>query len=48
MNLGRTLSASQQEHNEEDDQEKAQAPTIVMIWSASIETAAAEQENQNN
>jgi hypothetical protein len=44
----RTLSAPQQEDNEEDDQEKAQAATIVVIWSASIETAATEQENQNN
>jgi hypothetical protein len=48
VNLGRTPSASQQEDNEEDDQHKAQAATIEMIWSASIETAAAEQENQNN
>jgi hypothetical protein len=38
--LGRTPSASQQEDNEEDDQHKAQAATIVMIRSASIETAA--------
>ena len=44
----RTLSAPQQEDNEEDDQQKAQAATIVVIWSASIETAATEQENQNN
>jgi hypothetical protein len=46
VNLGRTLSASQQEDNEEDDQHKAQAATIVMIRSARIETAAAKQENQ--
>jgi len=46
VNLGRTPSASQHEDNEEDDQHKAQAATIEMIRSASIETAAAEQENQ--
>ena len=48
VNLGRTLSASQQEDNQQDDQQKAEAATIVMIGSASIETAAAEQENQDN
>jgi hypothetical protein len=46
--LGPALSASQQEDNQDDDQQKAEAATIVMIGSARIETAATEQDDQND
>jgi hypothetical protein len=40
--------ASQEKHHNDDYQNRTEAPTIIMVWSAHIETATAEKENQNN
>jgi hypothetical protein len=37
----------QKDHND-DQQQQAKAPSIVVIWGAIIKTPSAEQENQNN
>jgi hypothetical protein len=40
--------APQQKDHDDDDQYRAESPTIIMVWGAQIETTAAEKENQNN
>jgi hypothetical protein len=41
-------SAPQQKDHNDDYQYRAEPPAIIMVWSAHIETATAEKENQNN
>jgi hypothetical protein len=44
----REHSAPQQKDHNDDYQYRAEAPTVIMVRSAQIETTAPEKENQNN